>query len=319
MDRVSVVLPVFNGAKTLVNCVSSIINQDYTNIEIIVVNDGSMDDSISILESYKDKLKVISQKNAGVSSARNKGVDAASGDIIAFIDQDDFWRLDKISKQVSCLDKDENISFVFSNFKRYDYIRNSFYKLSNSQLNDYIYEWPGRHYLSEKIKIINYPHMLGLLLKGYPIYPSTMLIKRDVIAIAGGWNQIFKRCQDLDLSMRCSKITNFCYIDECLTTIGRHETNVSNNFLDQLIEDIDVLEYHRSSGYFNEYEVKLIKYYLGKRLCGLGWHFSNIGDYGSSRSFYFKALRHRSGNLNGLINIPFTFPLLSFIKKKLSS
>ena len=88
---VSVIIPAYNAKNTISRCLKSIINQSYKNLEIIVINDGSIDNTLEILNSISDnRLKIVSQKNSGVSSARNKGLDIASGEFIAFVDSDDF-------------------------------------------------------------------------------------------------------------------------------------------------------------------------------------------------------------------------------------
>lgn len=92
--KISVIIPVYNAEPFLERCLISILNQDFDEeYEVIAVNDGSIDKSLEILENFSenhDKLRVISQKNAGVSAARNKGISSARGEYIAFIDSDDF-------------------------------------------------------------------------------------------------------------------------------------------------------------------------------------------------------------------------------------
>lgn len=90
--KVSIIVPIYNTAKYLPNCLDSIINQTYQNLEIILVNDGSTDNSEKIIEKYAKKdsrIKIISQKNSGQSTARNAGLKKATGDYIGFVDSDD--------------------------------------------------------------------------------------------------------------------------------------------------------------------------------------------------------------------------------------
>lgn len=96
---VSVVVPVYNVEKYLKKCVESIVNQSYKNIEVIIINDGSTDSSPKICQELERKysnIKVINQKNKGLSSARNKGIEVAKGDYITFLDSDDYYDLDTI-------------------------------------------------------------------------------------------------------------------------------------------------------------------------------------------------------------------------------
>ena len=90
---ISVIIPLYNKAHTIVNTLNSVFNQTYQNFEVIIVDDGSTDNGIKIiLQNYTDeRIRIISQKNAGVSAARNKGIDEAKGEWIAFLDADDEW------------------------------------------------------------------------------------------------------------------------------------------------------------------------------------------------------------------------------------
>lgn len=90
MSKVSIIIPMYNSAKYIKRCIDSILNQKYKDFEIIIINDGSTDNSLKICEEYDDnRLKIFSKKNEGVGAARNYGLDIANGDYILFIDSDD--------------------------------------------------------------------------------------------------------------------------------------------------------------------------------------------------------------------------------------
>lgn len=98
---VTIIVPVYNAEKYLCQCVESIINQTYDNLEIILVDDGSTDDSSTICDEYANKdsrVRVIHKRNGGVSSARNVGLDGANGVYVAFVDADDYIELDLVAK-----------------------------------------------------------------------------------------------------------------------------------------------------------------------------------------------------------------------------
>ena len=120
MKKVSVIIPVYNSEKYIKECIDSVLNQTYKNLEVIIVNDNSTDSSMSVIKSYKDKrIKIInSKKNCGVSLSRNKGVNAATGDFICFLDSDDYWVIDKIEKQVKFI---KEKAFIYSD---YEYLHN---------------------------------------------------------------------------------------------------------------------------------------------------------------------------------------------------
>lgn len=106
--KVSIIIPIYNAENHLHKCIGSAISQTYSDIEIILVNDGSTDGSEKICRSYEDKdsrIRLINQANAGVSAARNAGLDVSSGDCIVFIDSDDHVESDYIDYLVDLMDK----------------------------------------------------------------------------------------------------------------------------------------------------------------------------------------------------------------------
>lgn len=108
---VSIIISIFNEEKYLKTCLESVINQTLDNIEIIVINDGSTDSSIKILEKYKDKIKIINQENIGLGASRNKGMKIAKGEYMAFLDGDDWLSLDALKKAYSqAKEKDTDIT-----------------------------------------------------------------------------------------------------------------------------------------------------------------------------------------------------------------
>src|SRR4029450_5225599 len=95
--KVSVIIPTYNGAGFIGETIDSVLEQTYQDFELIVVDDGSTDETHKVLNSYGDKLKICSQANRGVTAARNAGIQAASGELIAFLDHDDLWEKEKLT------------------------------------------------------------------------------------------------------------------------------------------------------------------------------------------------------------------------------
>lgn len=121
MKKVSVIIPVHNSEKYIQECINSVINQTYKNLEIIIIDDKSTDNSVNIIKNIKDKrIKLIELSiNSGAAIARNKGIETSTGDYICFLDSDDYWKLKKIEKQVKYI-KDK--AFIYS---EYLYLRKS--------------------------------------------------------------------------------------------------------------------------------------------------------------------------------------------------
>lgn len=121
MVKVSIVVPVYNSSKTIDRCINSLLNQSYKNIEIVLVDDGSKDDSLKIIKKYKkDNKNVIAvhQENQGAGIARNTGIKKSSGDYVTFVDSDDELAEEAIEKMVNKLKKDTDV--LVSGFKKID-------------------------------------------------------------------------------------------------------------------------------------------------------------------------------------------------------
>lgn len=132
MDLVSIIVPIYNSNKYIKRCIDSIINQKYKNIEILLIDDGSTDNSLELCNEYKGKdsrVSIISRKNMGVSFTRNEGIEKARGNYILFVDADDFLNYD-------C------ISFLMENNENYDVISFNYNIFSDNQtskgINDFI-------------------------------------------------------------------------------------------------------------------------------------------------------------------------------------
>ncbi len=110
---VSVIIPTYNRAALVVQAVQSALNQTYTNMEIIVVNDGSTDNTPEILKEYEGKIKYVYQERSERSKARNEGFRHSTGSYIAFLDSDDLWLPTKIEKQVEVLNKKADVGLVY--------------------------------------------------------------------------------------------------------------------------------------------------------------------------------------------------------------
>ncbi len=113
LPLVSVVIPTYNSSETILSCINSVFSQTYNNIEIIVVDDGSTDTTIKLLSDliigHEEKIKLVTQVNAGPSCARNNGISHAKGEYVAFLDSDDEWYPNKIEKQVQLFAENKDL------------------------------------------------------------------------------------------------------------------------------------------------------------------------------------------------------------------
>lgn len=174
MEKISVIIPVYNVKKYLKRCLDSVINQTYKNIEIILVNDGSTDNSLKICEDYQKKDKriiIINQKNSGLSAARNKGLDIAKGKYICFIDSDDYVTCDYVFYLYKLIKKDNfdfsacSTKLIINNIYTDNYDEEIIYELDPKEALKLLLDnnnkitlsaW-GKLYKKEIFKNIKYP------------------------------------------------------------------------------------------------------------------------------------------------------------------
>jgi glycosyltransferase involved in cell wall biosynthesis len=120
MTTVSVIIPTYNRAGYVTEAIASALEQTHRPFEVIVVDDGSTDDTAAVLAGYGDPVRVIRQPNGGVGAARNTGVAHARGDCIAFLDSDDLWHPEKLARQVALLEADPELGLVHCGMETFD-------------------------------------------------------------------------------------------------------------------------------------------------------------------------------------------------------
>jgi glycosyltransferase involved in cell wall biosynthesis len=182
--QVSVVIPAYNCAAYIGQAVDSVLNQTYANCEIIVVDDGSKDDTRLILENYGDRVRYIYQQNQGVSIARNSGIQLARGEFVAFLDADDFFLPDKLAAQIAVFAAQPNLGIVHSGWR-----------LVNSKGEPFqdVKPW-------QKVPKLD----LEMWLRWKPVLPSAMMFRRHWLEHAGGFDPRFPPAEDTDLVLRLS-------------------------------------------------------------------------------------------------------------------
>ena len=205
--RVSVILPTFNRRGVVTEAIDSVLNQDYADLELIVVDDGSTDDTPRLLSVYGDRLNCIRQANRGVSAARNAGVRAASGDLIALLDSDDVWLPGKVSAQVSFFETHPDALICQT---QEIWIRNGV------RVN------PGKRHRKEAGMI--FERSLGLCL----VSPSAVMMRRSLLDEVGLFDETLPACEDYDLWLRIAWKHPIHLIDQPLIVKhGGHDDQLS--------------------------------------------------------------------------------------------
>jgi len=211
MPFISVIIPTRNRYEILKRAVDSVLAQTCTDYELIVVDDGSTDDTPLIEEEYRGKLKYIRQKHAGVSAARNHGIKVSSSPWIAFLDSDDQWMPDKLmvhGKYLDRLNRDERIHQVDE-----IWIRNG------RRVN------PGQRHKKRGGWI--FPESLHLCL----VSPSATMMQRALLEENGGFDERLPACEDYDLWLRISWKERIGYIPQYMVTrYGGHADQLSARY-----------------------------------------------------------------------------------------
>jgi len=213
--KVSVVIPVFNGFDTLSDSIRSALGQTEPPAEVIIVDDGSTDRTSEILAGFGDQIRCTAQTNRGVAAARNRGAELARGDWIAFLDQDDLWRADKLKTLGGALAHNPQASFLYSDFEIID---ESGQVICSSAAREWNLDW------------------IRVFMNGrFHALPSTVLIRKDVFDEIGGFSCAFKANahEDVEFNARAVRIAEVEFVDEPLVSYRNPIVGFLERHLDQ--------------------------------------------------------------------------------------
>ena len=215
-DFISVVIPTYNRVTFLKDAIDSVLAQTFLDFELIVVDDGSTDDTPKLLSSYNNKVRVITQTNQGPSAARNRGIETAKGEWIAFLDSDDVWKPDKLKKQVQFITDNPDTKICQTEEV---WIR------SGKRVN------PKKKHEMHSGWI--YEKCLPLCI----VSPSSVMIHQDVFERIGLFDETMLACEDYDLWLRVTPhYPVFLVREQLIVKQGGHDDQQSRT-----IESLDCL------------------------------------------------------------------------------
>ena len=189
--RVSVIIPAYNREGTVLASVESALAQSYGDLEVIVVDDGSTDRTVEVLQCMAGRIKVVCQPNAGPSAARNRGVAESSGDIVAFLDSDDHWMPNKIERQVKLMTRggDEMVCCVC----------NATVKGEGGSTLGNTFEFAGvRPGFEEGV----WTNAADVLSTRFLLFNQVVAVRREAFDRVGGFNEKLRLLEDYELSLR---------------------------------------------------------------------------------------------------------------------
>ena len=208
---VSVVIPAYNAAWCVAKAIDSVLAQDYRDFELIVVDDGSTDDTAKVLAAYGDAIRVIRKPNGGLSSARNTGIAAARGEFIAFLDADDWWLPGKLRLQMSSMRQNANIGFSSTTARVVDPDGN----LVNI--------WACAHW--------DGPFLAHLFGSNADVAGSgsAVIARRSLFDQVGGFDETLRSLEDIDMWMRLAAVSEYACLEEPLAVILKRPDSMSRN------------------------------------------------------------------------------------------
>lgn len=302
MPEISVIIPVYNSEKYLEKCLYSIIYQTFKDIEIICINDGSKDNSLKILDEFKNKdkrIKVITTKNKGQSAARNLGINTSEGNYISFIDSDDWVSLSLYQKFIEKINLNSDI-FLFNARKIYEKPLSPFYEeffkpyeWKNYQIEDYIHTFDdSMNPFERNMSAVN------------KIYKKSFLIEKN-IKFAQGLifeDQLFY----LQTMLEAEKIYMY---KECLYNYGINNFSTMKNINEKVFDIFKITElmknYLVGKKVYEEYKYAFLQHLWGQ------FSFLLFEAPGNLKEEFFKRAKFR---LNDELNIGYDNKILTKLK-----
>jgi len=269
MQTVSIVIPTLNRAHLVTRAIKSVLTQTYQDFEIIVVDDGSQDETEKVVQQCGGKrIKYIKhQKTMGPGAARNTGIDISYGEYIAFLDSDDEWLPTKLEKQITLFKKTTfNTGLIYCGVAHIDQINRN---VKEKWIPNY------RGYVFEKNLSENF------IVSG----SSTVIVQRKALEKAGKFDESLPSCEDWDLWIRIARHYEFDYIPEILVNCFAHSERISSNF------ERVILGHKLFSKKYKEEIDKQSSNVKAKHFFYLGNHFCYYGDENLAKKYLSQAFR----------------------------
>jgi len=291
---ISVVIPAYNAAATVLKCIESVLAQSTLPREIIIVDDGSEDNIVFALASVKDKVNLIQQDNQGAAVARQTGSAATTSDYIAYLDADDWWPNEKLLELSNFISKYE-VHFLLGDLNRA--ITHPDGEIELLPRNTTFFPKANRVWkqfpLSSEPLLFKVPQekALDLLLMSFPVFPSTMLVKKSSLLSVGGWDRRFRRCQDFDVGLKLAQHYPLYFYYKIQATLGIHEGNSDENeyIVKQTSGDIYVIETHIESHKNNPALSKKMKHALARKHMNLAYAHRRTNSFDKASGSYWVA------------------------------
>lgn len=281
---VSVIIPTYNRAHLVGRAIQSVLNQTYQDFELIIVDDGSTDNTDDIIKEFQKKDKRIKyirhEKNKGGSAARNSGIKVSRGEYIAFLDSDDEWFIEKLKRQMKFFkNASPEVSVVYTGFIYKDELGGNTCKQYIPKKRCYIYE--------------------DILAENCVGTTSTVLIKRKCFEKVEIFDENLPSCQDWEMWIRIAKEYQFDFIEDPLVTYHIHKSRISTD-LEAEIKGITII-INKFSGEF------ILRRKIYSQHCfNIGHLYCHTGNMKKGKEYFLKAIKFYPFNLKYYIYLSST-------------
>lgn len=301
MVRVSIIIPVYNYGRFLAESLESVLCQDYQNFEVIVVDDGSTDETPEVSARYADRVRYVRQEHSGIAVARNYGISLAKGEMIAFHDADDVWVKGSLRRRVAMLEQHPELGLIFGDVTVEQYGKVLFPSFLSERTIlkriESVRELDNRVVFSRSV----YPD----LLKERFIPIPTILIPRQRFDEVGLWDPSAEGVEDYEFYIRMAKRFRLGYIDSVLAVCRIHGSNVCCNVPVQNSRRLALLHKYKNDPDLSPTDRKALVNRISDLHLESAWCLRRVGDMSAARKHYRLAWTYNRWNYKAFVRYAF--------------
>lgn len=284
---VSIITPLYNGENYIAEAIQSVLSQNYPHFELLVINDGSTDHSHDVISPFlgDKRIRYFEKENGGVASARNFALQRARGTWIGFLDQDDRWLPDKLTNQITALQRQPDAALIHS--------RQAYIDAGGNPINDYSKDWV------DSLQ----GHCFSSLFNRNRIAVLTVLLNKEVLISIGAFNEKTSMVDDYELWLRICYRYPIAFLDEVVAEYRLHDKNASYDHFRMERAELKALSslLNNSPGVISQ----LNKRQINRRFAALHTEIAKgflwqKQDHLLARTHFIQALKHQPLNLSNL-------------------